>query len=345
MAKTWKAGVIGCGSIAQAMHLPGYEKCPGIELTGACDPVPQRRAEAAGIGGNLKTYDDYRKMLADQRFDIISVCSPNKFHAEHAIAALENGANVLLEKPAALSMKEITRIKAAVRRSGRKLIVGFSHRWLRGNVIIHKMLQNKIIGDPYMIRMRLAHAGPYPGWAKDDWFYSPTLAGGGAMLDMGIHAIDQLLWHFGPAKTVQAMARTLRKKIKVDDNAVILIEFARSKALGYIEVGWTSPAGFQGMEIMGDQGCIIENYATGLTVTTGRITPDMKRRPSLKTRVVDKEPNTGGWRIEIAEVVKLFRKNSDGGINIDAGGDALAVALAAYQSSRTGRPVSVAAMK
>ena len=347
MAKKLRAGVIACGSIAQAMHLPGYAKCPGVELVAACDTVRKRLTEAKKIKGDLRTYADHRKMLKAEELDIVSVCSPNKFHAAHAIAALEHGAHVLLEKPAALSMKEIAKMKAAVRKSRKKLIVGFSHRFMRGNRKINKMITDGVIGQPYMIRFRLAHAGPYPGWAKDDWFYSPTLAGGGAMLDMGIHAIDQCLWHLGPIKSVQAMARTLRKKIKVDDNALILMEFARTKALGYIEIGWTSPAGFNGVEIMGDKGCIVQDYAAGgcTKVTIGKVTPDMSSAAQLKTRIVDKEPGHGGWATEIAECVKALKRNDDLGIGIDAGGAALAVALAAFQSSKTGKAVKVANLK
>ncbi len=344
MPTTWKAGVIGCGSIAQAMHLPGYLKAAGVTLAAACDPVADRRKEAGKLAGGLSTYTDHRKMLRDQQFDVISVCSPNRFHAEHAIAALEHGAHVLLEKPAALSMKEIAAIKAAVKKSRRRLIVGFSHRFMRGNQRIQQILKKGDIGQPFMIRVRFAHTGPYPGWAKSDWFYDPKDAGGGAMLDMGIHAIDQAIWHLGEVVSVQASARTLRKNIRVDDNAVLLLEF-KNKALGYIEVGWTSPAGFLGLEIFGDKGCIVEDYAGALTVTTGKVTPDMKTKPKLKTRVADSDPRRGGWGVEVQEAVKAFRRNDDRGSDINAGGAALAVALAGYESSRTGRRVKVASVK
>ena len=236
-------------------------------MVASCDPVRARRNEARRICDRMRTYEDYREMLEAEQLDVISVASPNKFHAEHAIAALEHGAHVLLEKPPALSMKAIAEIKTAVKRSGRKLIVGFTHRFARGNQRIHQLLADGAIGPPFMIRIRLAHLGPYPGWAKSDWFYSPTLAGGGALLDMGIHAIDQAIWQLGPVKSVQAMARTLRKSIKVEDNAVLLLEFARGKAMGYIEVGWTSPSGFCGIEIMGDKGSIVEDCAGELNAS------------------------------------------------------------------------------
>lgn len=331
--------------MAQVAHLTGYMKCPGVRLAAACDPVPQRRKEAKRICPDLAVYDDYRKMLDAQDLDVVSVVTPNRFHAEQAVAALEHGAHVLLEKPPALSMAEVAKIKAAVRKSGRQLIVGFSHRFMRGNRKIHKMLADGAIGEPFMIRLRFAHSGPYPGWAKSDWFYDPKRAGGGALLDMGIHAIDQALWQLGPVRRVRAVARTMRKNIKVDDNAVLLLEFASGQALGYIEVGWTSPAGFAGIELMGDRGCIVEDYQGTLRVMTGKVTPDTTKRPKLTTQIVDRDPTHGGWHVEIAEVVKAFRRGDDLGMGIDVGGAALAVALAAYESSRTGRAVDVAEVR
>lgn len=342
MPSQWRAGVIGCGSIAQALHMPGYLKSPGVTLAAACDPAPKRRKEAEKIGGRgFKTYADYRAMLAAEKLDVVSVGTPNRFHAEHAIAALEAGAHVLLEKPAALKPAEIEAVRRAVRKSGRLLVVGFSHRFCRGNMRMRRLIQEGAIGEPFMIRVRYAHRGPYPGWAKSDWFYDPKLAGGGALLDMGIHAIDQCLWLIGPVRSVQATAATLRKDIRVDDNAILLLEFKGSRALGYIDVGWTSPSGFVGIEIMGDRGSLRQDYAGTTTLTTGQISPDTKAKTLLKTRVVDPKPTSGGWETEVQEVVKALRRGSDLGCGIDAGGAALAVALAAYESSSSGRRVTV----
>lgn len=341
MAKKLKAGVIGCGSIAQALHLPGYAKHPAVSLVAAADPDKKRRAEAAGIFGVERTYGDYREMLEAEGLDVVSVASPNRFHAEQAIAALQAGAHVLLEKPAALTMEEIARIKAAVRKSGKVLIVGYSHRFHRGNLKAKKLVESGAIGEPYMMRVRFAHMGPLPGWAKSDWFYNPKLAGGGALLDMGIHAIDQCLWFCGPVKSVQAVESTLRKDIPLDDAAVLLLEFANGKTLGYIEVGWTSPTGFTGVEIMGDGGSILIDYNNGMTLTTGKLTPNLKARVQRKTRLIDPKPTTGGWPAEVPELVKHIRTGSDRGHGIDAGGAALQVALAAYESSRTGKRVKL----
>lgn len=343
MARKLRAGVIGCGSIAQALHLPGYAGHPGVALVAACDPVQKRRDEAVAGFGVERTYADYRKMLAAEELDVVSVASPNAFHAEQAIAALEAGAHVLLEKPAALTLKEIARIKAAVRKSGKVLMVGYSHRFHRGNLKAKKLIDAGAIGEPYMIRVRFAHMGPLPGWAKSDWFYQPKPAGGGALLDMGIHAIDQCLWYCGPVRSVQATAATLRKDIALDDIALLQLEFANGRTLGYIEVGWTSPTGFNGVEIMGDKGSILIDYANGMTLTTGKLTPNLKVRVQRKMRLLDPKPTTGGWAVEVPELIKHIRVGSDRGHGIDAGGAALEIALAAYESSRTGRRVRLSA--
>lgn len=342
MAKIWKAGVIGCGSIARALHMPGYMRTPGVKLVAGCDTVAKQRRDAvAMVGEGLRTYADYREMLAAEPLDVVSVATPNKFHAEQAVAALEAGAHVILEKPAAVNMREIERIRQAVRRSGRLLVMGFSHRFHRGNNRMRKLIQEGAIGEPYMIRIRFAHRGPWPGWARSDWFYNPELAGGGALLDMGIHAIDQCHWLLGPIRSIQAQTATLRKNIRVDDNALLLLEFKKPNALGYIDVGWTSPAGFIGIEIMGDQGFLRQDYAGMTTLTTGKISPDTKVKPKLKTRIIDRDPRKGGWNTEITEIVRAMRQGSDMGCGIDAGGASLAVALAAYESSRTGKRIQL----
>jgi len=341
VAKKLKAGVIGCGSIAHALHLRGYAKHPAVALVAACDPVRERRQEAVELFGAERTYSDYREMLKVEELDVVSVSSPNKFHAEQAIGALQAGAHVLLEKPAALSMEEIARIKAAVKKSRKILMVGYSHRFHRGNLKAKKLVDAGAVGQPFMVRVRFAHLGPIPGWAKSDWFYNPKLAGGGALLDMGIHAIDQCIWYAGPIRAVQATYGTLRKNIRVEDNAILILEFADRKVLAYVEVGWTSPTGFVGVEIMGDEGSILIDYAQGMTLTTGKVTPNLKARVQRKTRLLDPKPTTGGWPAEVPELIKHIRRGSDRGHGIDSGGAALAVALAAYESSRTGRRIAI----
>ena len=96
-----KIAVIGCGTIANAAHIPSYMNNKDAEIKYFCDIIPERAEEAVKKYGCGTAVVDYREVLADPEIEAISVCTPNKAHSEITIAALEAGKNVLCEKPAA----------------------------------------------------------------------------------------------------------------------------------------------------------------------------------------------------------------------------------------------------
>ena len=336
-AKVFRVGVIGAGSIAQHCHLPGYKKCGNVELVAFADPALERHKEVLEKFPEMKGYKDYRRMLEVESLDVVSVCAPNKVHPPAAIAALEAGCHVLCEKPMATTMKEADAMIDAARRAQKRLMVGFTHRLFTGPQKCKELLKKKAIGKPFMMRVRFAHGGPYPGWAKDpNTFYNPRTAAGGAMLDMGIHAIDLCLWLFGKVNAVMAKSATIIKKIRVDDNAVLLLEFANG-ALGYIDVGWTSKPGFNGFEIYGTEGSLICDYAKGLQQCGG--VASAGKDSKLEWTMLDDHPTRGGWEIEIPYWMDVVTGKKPLEMDAQAGKDSLAVALAAYQSSKKGKRV------
>jgi len=339
--KRYRIGVIGAGAIAQACHIPGYAKSGTCDLVAVADPEPRSLQQVRDAGHMFKhEYSDYREMLRREKLDAISVCTPNKYHKDAAIAAIRHGADVLLEKPIAVSMAEGREIVKVAKENNARVMVAFSHRFSEHCQLVKKELEKGSIGEPYMARIRFAHGGPFPGWAKTDWFYNPRVAGGGAMLDMGIHAFDLIQWFIRPITAVQAKTATLRKKIKVDDNAVILCEFGK-KCLGYIEVGWTSPAGFVGVELMGDKGYIVIDYMTDTsTMTTGITKPSGER--VKKTVVLHKKSKASSWAREMDHFTSMLDRKEPFFVGLDAGLLSLQAALASYESSRTGRRVRIA---
>ncbi len=337
-SRAFRVGVVGAGAIAQACHLPGYAKNRHVELVAVADPTVARHREVLAQYPDVRAYKTYRSMLAKEDLDVVSICTPNTYHARQAIDALDAGCHVLCEKPMALSLDDADAMMDAAKRARRKLMIGFTHRLLRGNQQCKQMLRERALGKPFMMRARFAHGGPIPGWAKDRWFYDKRKAGGGALLDMGIHAIDLCLWMMGPVKSVSANAATLVKRIPVDDNAVLSLEFTNG-ALGYIEVGWTSQPGFIGTEIYGTKGSLINNYLTGLQLCAGKAsagTDDV-----TKWTMLDRKPAMGGWPIEIDAWIDVVRGHEKLTMTGATGRSALAVALAAYESSRTGQRVNL----
>ncbi len=337
MAKL-KAAVIGCGAIAHHCHLLGYQANTNCELVAAAEPSKVRRTLAEEKFGVLRTYRSAETMFKKEELDVVSVCSPNAYHAEQAIMALEHGCHVICEKPLCLSMAEARKIRSARDKAGTLFMTAFSNRFYRGTAKAKRILLKGDIGEPFMIRIRFAHGGPQPGWAMSDWFYNPTKAGGGAMLDMGIHAIDLASYYMGRIRSVSASIGTLVKNIKVDDNAVLVLEF-QGKRLGYIEAGWTSRPGFIGVEIYGTEGTIISDYVRGMSVLRGRTMPDGTVKTSWRT--IDKIPTTGGWDVEVDEFVKCIKKGIQPESDLEAGIAAVEVALAAYKSAESGKRINV----
>lgn len=339
--RKYRVGLIGAGAIAQGCHAPGYAKSDRVELVAFADPVKARHDEMTERFEGIRGYKDHTSMLQEEQLDIVSVCTPNAAHAAPTIAALEAGCHVLCEKPMAITLDETDAMIAAAKKARKKLMIGFTHRMMTGPEKCREMLRAGGIGKPFMMRVRFAHGGPYPGWAKDpDTFYRPEISAGGAMLDMGIHAIDLCNWIMGPVVSVTATCKTLLKRIKVDDNAVLLLEF-KNGALGYIEVGWTSKPGFTGLELYGSEGSLICDYLKGLTLFGGKASAGQDSVAEWQT--LDPTPTQGGWDTEIEHWLDVV--SGDARLHMDgkAGRAALEVALAAYESSRTGRRVTLGA--
>ena len=342
--KKFTAATIGSGAIAQALHLPGYAAREDIGRLVAVDVEPERLTEVKEAYRVDAVYSDYREMLAKETPDFVSICTPNVFHAEHAIAVLEAGAHLLLEKPMTITLESAREVMTAAMKARKQVMIGFSHRFMARNNKVKALLDAGAIGDPYMIRIRFAHKGPFPGWAKSDWFYKPELAGGGALLDMGIHAIDLCHYLIGPITSVAAQMGTLRKDIAVDDNAVLALTLGE-RTMGYIDVGWTSPAGFVGMEIYADKGAIVNNYAEPhLRVCSGSTSPDVTEASTLTWQDVEYSTERDGWANEINEFMDPILAGKAVTANLEAGISSLAVALGAIESAKTGRRVDLASL-
>ena len=341
MAKktVFSAATIGAGAIAQHCHMPGYAKSPHTELAAFADPVSARHKEIKKLFPDARGYKTHEEMFANEQLDVVSVCTPNKFHKDGVLAALEAGCHVLCEKPMATTLKEAQVMRDAAVKARKKLMIGFTHRTFAGTQKCKELLKQRAIGKPFMLRVRFAHGGPLPGWAKDDWFYNKELAAGGAMLDMGIHAIDLALWLMGPVEAVTAKTATIVKRIEVDDNAVLLLEF-KSGALGYIEVGWTSKPGFTGLEVYGTNGSLICDYNKELQMCGGKASAGQDS--VLEWKTLDKTPAKGGWPAEMVEWIDILRGERRLTMTAQDGIDALAVALAAYKSCDKGKRVTIA---
>ncbi len=189
-----KIGVIGCGGIANAKHLPSLSKLPELcEIVAFCDLIPQRAQEAAEKYGapDAKTYTDYRELLADPKIDVVHVLTPNAAHCQITIDAFEAGKHVMCEKPMAPTAADAQRMIDAARRAGKKFTIGYQNRFREDAQTLYKACRQGALGHVYFAKAHATRRKAVPTWGV---FTNKELQGGGCLIDIGTHALDLTLW-------------------------------------------------------------------------------------------------------------------------------------------------------
>lgn len=204
-----KVAVIGCGTIANAQHIPAYMNNEKAEIKYFCD-VNLERAEAAvkqyGCGKAVK---DYREVLADSEVEAISICTPNHMHCEITVAALKAGKNVLCEKPAARTFEEALKMQEAQHETGKVLNIGVVNRF---NTVVNKVKQfidDGELGEVYQVYVSFRKRRSIPGLGGD--FTNKDVAGGGVLIDWGVHFLDIVMYCCGDPEIKTVSAETFSK--------------------------------------------------------------------------------------------------------------------------------------
>src|SRR5690349_4476182 len=130
-SSTVAIGVIGCGQIAQAVHLPVLSRLPGVRVTALADTDATRLSQAAARVPRAACFSDYARLLATPEVDAVVICAPPALHAEVAVAALKANKHVYLEKPLATTLEDADRVCEVWRQSGRVGMIGFNYRFNR----------------------------------------------------------------------------------------------------------------------------------------------------------------------------------------------------------------------
>lgn len=247
---TMKVGIIGVGGIAR-FHMPGWEASTYAEVVAGCDvdeATLHRWGEEFGI---KKLTTDARELIRDPGIDIIDICTPNKYHAPLAIAALEAGKHVLCEKPLAPTTDEIRAMIAARDKSGKMLMTAQHHRFRGSARAVKAEIDAGALGEVYHARswmLRRAAVPTRPG------FIMKQHSGGGPCIDIGVHILDLTLWFMGHPRpvAVSGVARAelahqegafsiwggpIPPEFDVEDFAAAFVRFENGATL-ILEVSW-----------------------------------------------------------------------------------------------------------
>jgi len=213
---TLRVGVVGCG-------LMGHKRAAALgadRVVGAFDVRPEAAAAlAAGHAGAVPcaTLDDLLALAPD----VVVIATSHDQLAPAAVAALDAGAHVLVEKPAGIGVGDVDRIAAAAARAGRVARVGFNHRFHPAIAQAITTARSGRFGDVLFLRARYGHGGR-PGYDRE-WRAIPERGGGGELTDQGMHLLDLSHWLLGELPLHSALLRTSFWDMPVEDNAAILL--------------------------------------------------------------------------------------------------------------------------
>ena len=199
-----RVGIIGAGFVSVRSHIPGYQRLPDVEVVALCDTNEARAQEVAQRFGIPHVFTDYRDLLAFPDLDVVSVCVPNALHAEITIAALDSGRHVLCEKPMAITVAQAEAMAAAAERNNRLLTLGLHFRFAPHSRTLKRLIQAGALGDIYLAQISLLRRSGIPGYGS--WFTNRDLAGGGVLLDLGVHLLDLILYLMDFPTPVSVMA-------------------------------------------------------------------------------------------------------------------------------------------
>ncbi len=187
-----RAGIIGLG-VGKA-HAKGYRTSPDAELIAVCDINEERLQMLAAEWGTPVHYTDYHRMLKETPLELVSICLPNALHAEATLLALEAGMHVICEKPMAPTVAEARQMLDAARRLNRRLMIAYNFRYRPDTQWMKNLVQSGALGTIFQANVSWRRETGIPG---SGWFGEKGLAGGGALIDLGVHVIDLSLWMMG----------------------------------------------------------------------------------------------------------------------------------------------------
>ncbi len=187
-----KVAVIGCGTIANASHIPSYLNNPEVEIKYFCDLIPEKAQACVEKYGCGQAVVDYHDFLNDPELDAVSVCTHNDFHSIISIDFMRAGKHVLCEKPAARILSEALEMQKVAHETGKILNIGVCNRFNTYVMKIRELIESGELGEVYHVYASFRSHRSIPGIGGD--FTTKAKSGGGSLIDWGVHFIDLILY-------------------------------------------------------------------------------------------------------------------------------------------------------
>lgn len=341
-----KYAIIGCGRISPN-HIVAAKKNQ-LDIVALCDVVQERMEDKVvkfDLPKSLALYNDYMQMIREKKPDIVAICTESGLHASIALNCIEEGCNLIIEKPLALSMKDARSIIQAAERKGVKVSACHQNRFNKSIIKIREAYDKKRFG-------RLFYGTAHIRWNRDWEYYSRAKwrgtweQDGGALMNQCIHNIDLLRWMMGnEIEEVYAYTDRLNHDyIEAEDLGIALIRF-KNGAYGIIE-GTTIvyPNNLEEtLYIFGEKGTVKAGGQSVNIIEEWRFSDSLDNAEQVKAEYHESPPNVYGFGHTplYADVIDSIKTGRNPSVTAEDGMRALELVLAIYKSAATGMPVKL----
>ncbi|HMF54806.1 MAG TPA: Gfo/Idh/MocA family oxidoreductase [Pyrinomonadaceae bacterium] len=340
-----RLGVIGCGGVTEQRHLPALRQVSGVKVVALADIDSARLERVAEQFGVARRYTAYSDLIESNDVDAVAVCVPPRFHAEIALATLEAGKHVLIEKPLALNLSECDLLSVrATAHSALKVMVGFNMRWHRLVREAREVISSGELGDIKLVRtvftsgVRLRE--DFADWRKEQE------TGGGALFELGVHHFDLLRFLLrSEAEEVYAASasegETACVLIRMKCGAQVLSAFSEGTGENHaIEVygarGWLRISCYRADGL--EQFSVVE-YTGAIATRLRKLAQTFLLLPRMLQQARQGGDHVASYAEEWRHFVGAITRDSPVECALLDGRRALEVALAAQEASATKRAV------
>lgn len=351
-----RVGLIGAGQIGSKRAAVVSEDLMATLVTVADVQEVRAREVAARWGApGCRVSTDWQEVVLSPDLDVVIISTVNKFLAPISITALLSGKHVLCEKPMGCNLVEAQQMAEAAQSTGRLLKIGFNHRYYPAIRKAYELCAQGEIGPLFFIRCVYGHGGR-PGYEKE-WRGDPDLAGGGELLDQGVHVVDLCRWFLGDFAEVYGVTATYfwdlgyspqiengqRSEIRhqLEDNAFVLLR-TPSGQTAFWHTSWTQWKNCFLFEVYGRDGYVRVDGRGG-SYGLQRLTLG-KRRPESgppEEKVWEFPGDDPSWKAEWADFTAAIREGRRPMWNEEDGIQAMRLIDAIYRSARKGHPVPI----
>jgi UDP-N-acetyl-2-amino-2-deoxyglucuronate dehydrogenase len=330
-----RVGLIGGGNISET-HARAAVSIPGVEIVAVHGANSDKARQLAREYG-ARPYDNLDLFLAHRPMNVVAVGSPSGCHAAQAIAAVQRGLHVLVEKPVDISTDRVDALIAAADAARVTVGVFFQDRLQPDIVTVKTMLDRGELGTPIMASGRVKWFRPPEYYSGSRWRGTLALDGGGALMNQGIHTVDLLLWLFGAVARVMGRTATRLHAIEAEDTAAAVVEF-ESGAVGVVEAATSIYPGFaRRVEVTGSRGtAIIEGDHLIHVAVHGR-SPTTHPSPASAAAVSPVVSDVTPHRRVLEDFMAAIQTGRPPACDAREGRRSVALVEAVYASGRSGR--------